>query len=154
LEYYYNPACGLDIDETCDEKTWVDCRLASRRLGNYGFAFFVIVVLIIMYFVGSSRETLIAASIIAALLLAAAYLGNMFMATLYRTEYKRFENEIGGIMRQGHDRSSAIRMRRDEVLSRERNAALMQSNRGVGTGVGMGVGASLGNSLINNLFKK
>jgi hypothetical protein len=152
LESMFNPNCGLDVYETCDETTWVRCKLASSRLGFYVFAFILVIVMLIVFFATDGFGK-IAVVVIGAGLFAAAYYGSTsWIEKTARVEYQRTEKEIEGMMRRGNiDRSEAVKQLRKEKLSRERNAAI----RGPGSQPAeAGLVAGLTSGLINALNKR
>jgi hypothetical protein len=153
FESVFNPNCGLDIDETCDEETWVRCKNASLRLGTFMLALTVIIILVLIYYFSTERVFAISLSI-GAVLIVLSYLGYKWNSSLARTEYQRFDREITGLMKRvDGDRKAAIRLYREEKLSRERNEAISsnsQQSAPLQTGLAAGVGAAL----VSNMFKK
>ena len=150
LESIFNPNCGLDIYETCDEKTWVDCKIASTRLGLYIFAAIVVITTLIIFFMTDGFGKVIVVLIAAGLLLLAKF-GSSWVGLSARTEYQRMEKEIEGIMRKGDlTRKEAVMQLRDEKLRREQTAALMsQRGQPAQTGLVAGTTAALVTGLIN-----
>lgn len=150
LESMFNPNCGLDIYETCDEKTWVDCKLASSRLGFYVFAAIVVITMIIIFFVTDGVGKFVVVLTAVGLLLLARYRTSWIEATA-RADYRRMNKEIEGIMRSGDfTRKEAVIQLRDEKLRRETNAALAsQRNTTVQTGATAGIVSAVVTGLMN-----
>lgn len=150
LESMFNPNCGLDIYETCDENTWVDCRVASSRLGFYVFAAIVVIVLLIIFFATDGVGKFIVILVAVGLFLLSRF-GTSWIEKSARTEYQRMNKEIEGIMRSGDfSRKEALLQLRDEKLRRETNAA-MRSHRGAPaeTGLAAGIATGLVTGLMN-----
>jgi hypothetical protein len=150
LESMFNPNCGLDIYETCDEKTWVDCKLASRRLGFYIFAFIMVVVILIIFFASGPFGKFIAVLLAIGLFLIGKY-GSAWTEKTARVEYQRIEKEIQGMMNRGNmNRKEAMNALREEKLSRERTDAIRsQKGAPAQTGVAAGIAAGIVSGLFN-----
>lgn len=147
LESIFNPNCGLDIYETCNEKTWVDCKIAESRLGMYIFGAIIAIVLLIIFFVTDGVGKFVVVLIAFGLFLLFKF-GSSMVEKSARTEYQRMNREIEGIMRSGDmTGKEAVMQLRDEKLRRETNAAMR--SQPAGTGLTAGLAAGMVSGLIN-----
>ena len=151
LESMFNPNCGLDIYETCDENTWVKCKLASSRLGFYIFAVILVIVMLIIFFVTDTIGKVIVVLVGVGLFLLARYGSSTWIEKTARVEYQRIEKELEGMMRRGNlSRRDAMMQLRDEKLRREQSAAIRgPQGRTAETGLTAGLTAGLVSGLLN-----
>lgn len=146
LESRLNPNCGLDIYETCNEDTWVKCKIAENRLSRYVISAVIVLIMILVFIFGTTGVKLIV-GIVGALMLGAVYASQVWVGASARVEYQRFERELKGLEARGVDRKTAMKMHQEEVLSREKTSALRSQSPNssfVNTAIGVGMGYGLG----------
>lgn len=154
FESMFNPNCGLDIYETCDENTWVQCKLASSRLGLYIFAIVLVIVMVIIFFVTDLTGKIIVVAVGVGLWYLARYASTTWIEKTARVEYQRIEKEVEGMMRRGElTRKEAVNSLRDEKLRREHTSAIRgqtgQSSQPAQSGLTAGLTAGLISGLMN-----
>lgn len=125
-ETWFNPNCGLDIYETCDENAWVKCKTSGAKLGFYTMTpIIIIIVMLIIFFADGAGTKIIAVLIGAALIIGMGFGAFYWAERMSRVEYKRYENEVESYMKNGMNKETAIKLVRDEYEKRKRDAAAM-----------------------------
>jgi hypothetical protein len=146
----FNPNCGLDIYETCDEDTWVKCKLASSRLGFYIFAIIFVITMVIIFFVTDGVGKVITVAVGVGMFLLVKYGSSTWIEKTSRVEYQRVENEIGGMMKRGQlTRREAMIQLRDEKMRREMTSRMRPHDRNHADGLVAGATAGLVSGLMN-----
>jgi hypothetical protein len=134
----FNPSCGLDVYETCDENTWVQCKLASARLGRYVFGLILVIVMIIIFFATDSLGKIIVVAVGLGLFLLMRFGADAWISSTARVEYQRAEREIEGMRNRGDmTRKEAMKELRAEKLSREHTSAIRDQNRATPAATGL-----------------
>ncbi len=151
LESMFNPNCGLDIYETCDENTWVKCKLASHRLQVRIFSIIVVIVLIIVFFAVGPLGKVVTVLVGVGIVLLGLF-GSAFIESRARVEYQRLGKELEGMEKRGISKSEALLLARDERLRRETNDAV--SSRSNSQPLQAGVAAGITSGLIAGLFNR
>jgi hypothetical protein len=124
--YWLGEKCGVDIYETPDEQTWVDCEVKQARIrAVFAVPILIIIILLLIFFGnGLMKWGGIAVCVFAiAGILFSAY---FFVERTSRIEHRRIQNKLKSYMKDGMSRSKAIRELKEWELTSDRIAVEQQ----------------------------
>lgn len=127
-DYLLGPDCGIDIYEETSEDKWSECAKRKARIGSYSTNAFLIVILVLIIFFGSTNWKVWGTIIIGLICIANVVYAEFFSERFARVEHQRYQKELNSYMtNQGMSKSEAVKTLIKEKMQREENAARVQA---------------------------